>query len=149
MTVCPACRGSHEAPSVAQLIAEDEVLTTQTVLEAAVEKRMEKLCRAWLVFALRGLGYCQQCIFSKGLVIAGEVAAVAVSSPTKSPEQIEAEHLGLNEPTNLLHLGRRRSRPWVGGVVRPGELISNHELFRRATDGFPGPNDDGMPKRGA
>lgn len=153
MTRCPGCRVPHEVPSVAQLIAEDEVLTTKTVLEAEVDQRMVKLCRAWLVQALRGLGYCQQCIVEKDGAIAGEVAMVSVPSSPKSNEQIERQFLDAGE--KVVRIDRSKSRPWVGGVVRPGELVSNHELFRRDTDCLPGPNDDcmpvepGMPKRGA
>lgn len=48
---------------------------------------------------------------------------------------------------NVFLLGSKRG--FVSGRVGPGEKISNADCFRQMTDGFPGPNDEGMPKEGA
>lgn len=42
-----------------------------------------------------------------------------------------------------------KKKGFVSGRVGPGEKISNADCFRQMTDGFPGPNDNGMPKEGA
>lgn len=96
MKRCPACLIPHDVASAAQLIAEDEILTTQRFLVSEGERQMELLGRAWLVFAFRALGYCQTCIHAKGTVIAGEVAVASLDSLPKSHAEIEAGFLGSN-----------------------------------------------------
>lgn len=151
---CPSCRVPHEVPSVARLIAEDLSAQEMVAHQVIPSLRLNQIAREWFVLALRGFGYCQKCIFGKGSVIAAEVAAVSQPSSSKSPEEIEREYLAAGE-SNVLCIDRSKSRGFVSGRVGPGELVSNAECFRRATDGQLGPNDDCMPvetdqpKRGA
>lgn len=123
MKICPLCLLPHETPTFADLASEEAILTSQSPIASEAEAQLIRISRARFVQALRGFGYCQQCILIKGAVIGAEVGFAALSYPP-SHEQIERAFLDRGEGSNVLRF-----------PIRPRLVAAE--------------NFDGIPKRGA